>query len=146
MAAGRAVQGCPSSTAGETRADYLNEKQGPEARAAGWLRLQDRTGGHRQGRLCLSHNQGAAEYINDDTQVVHGPLQRPFVSLPRQRSAIIGSIFAGLYTKVTRIAPEKASELATAILDIGERIEYATSMDALRRACRRNSSKFFEAW
>ena len=32
---------------------------------------------------------------------------------------------------MTRIAPEKASELATAILDIGERIEYATSMDAL---------------
>ena len=32
---------------------------------------------------------------------------------------------------MTRIAPEKASELATAILDIGERMEYATSMDAL---------------
>ena len=44
---------------------------------------------------------------------------------------IIGSIFAALYTKVTRIAPEKASELATAILDIGERIEHATSLDAL---------------
>ena len=41
------------------------------------------------------------------------------------------SIFAGLYTKVTRVAPEKAGELATAILDIGERIEHATSMDAL---------------
>jgi hypothetical protein len=32
---------------------------------------------------------------------------------------------------VTRVAPEKAGELATAILDIGERIEHATSMDAL---------------
>jgi hypothetical protein len=32
---------------------------------------------------------------------------------------------------VTRIAPEKAGELATAILDIGERIEHANSMDAI---------------
>ena len=46
--------------------------------------------------------------------------------------SIIGTIFAGIYTKVTRIAPEKASQLATAILDIGERMEYATSLDALR--------------
>ena len=45
--------------------------------------------------------------------------------------SIIGSIFAGLYTKVTRVAPEKASELATAILDIGERIEHANSLDSL---------------
>jgi hypothetical protein len=45
--------------------------------------------------------------------------------------SVIGSIFAGIYTKITRIAPEKASELATAILDIGERMEHATSMDAL---------------
>jgi uncharacterized protein YbjQ (UPF0145 family) len=45
--------------------------------------------------------------------------------------SIIGSICAGLYTKVTRVAPEKAGELATAILDIGERIEHAASMDAL---------------
>jgi hypothetical protein len=45
--------------------------------------------------------------------------------------SIIGSIFAGFYAKVTRIAPEKASELATAILDIGERIAHANSMDSL---------------
>jgi hypothetical protein len=45
--------------------------------------------------------------------------------------SIIGSIFAGIYTKITRIAPEKASQLATAILGIGERIEHATSLDAL---------------
>ena len=45
--------------------------------------------------------------------------------------SIIGSIFVGLYTKVTRVAPEKAGELATAILDIGERVEHANSMDAI---------------
>jgi len=45
--------------------------------------------------------------------------------------SVIGSIFAAIYTQLTRVAPEKASELATAILDIGERMEHATSMDAL---------------
>src|SRR6202030_4531481 len=39
--------------------------------------------------------------------------------------------FVALYTKVTRVAPEKASELATAILDIGERIAHAQTMEAL---------------
>jgi hypothetical protein len=47
--------------------------------------------------------------------------------------SVIGSIFAALYTKVTRIAPEKASELSTAILDIGERVEHANSLDALEQ-------------
>ena len=45
--------------------------------------------------------------------------------------SVIGSIFVALYTKVTRVAPEKASELATAILDIGERIADAQTMEAL---------------
>jgi TRAP-type uncharacterized transport system substrate-binding protein len=51
-------------------------------------------------------HQGAAEYINDDTK-------------------------SFMDTKVTRIAPEKAGELATAILDIGERMAHANSLDAL---------------
>jgi hypothetical protein len=37
----------------------------------------------------------------------------------------------GIYTKITRVAPEKAGQLATAILDIGERVEHANSMEAL---------------
>jgi len=45
--------------------------------------------------------------------------------------SVIGSIFAAIYTKITRIAPEKASELSTAILDIGERVEHAHSLDEL---------------
>ena len=45
--------------------------------------------------------------------------------------SVIGSIFAGIYTKITRVAPEKAGQLATAILDVGERIEHANSLDAL---------------
>src|ERR1700692_3303431 len=75
-------------------------------------------------------HQGAAEYINDDTKSFMDRYS-DLLYLAAAALSIIGSIFAGLYAKVTRIAPEKASELSTAILDIGERIEHATSMDAL---------------
>ena len=75
-------------------------------------------------------HQGAADYINDDTKSFvdrYSDLAYLGVAV----LGIIGSLFAALYAKVTRIAPEKASELATAILDIGERVEHATSMEAL---------------
>jgi TRAP-type uncharacterized transport system substrate-binding protein len=75
-------------------------------------------------------HQGAAEYINDDTKSFMDRYS-DLLYLAVAALSIIGSICAGLYTKVTRVAPEKAGELATAILDIGERIEHATSMDAL---------------
>ncbi len=45
--------------------------------------------------------------------------------------SIIGSIFAAIYTKITRTAPERAGELATAILTIGEKIDQASSLDAV---------------
>ena len=75
-------------------------------------------------------HQGAAEYINDDTKSFMDRYS-DLLYLAVAALSIIGSICAGLYTKVTRVAPEKASELATAILDIGERIKHAASMDAL---------------
>jgi TRAP-type uncharacterized transport system substrate-binding protein len=73
---------------------------------------------------------GAAEYINDDTKSF---LDRysDLLYLGAGALSIIGSIFLAIYTKVTRIAPEKAGEMATAILDIGERIAHANTMDAL---------------
>ena len=75
-------------------------------------------------------HQGAAEYINDDTKSFMDRYS-DLLYLGAAALSVIGSIFAGIYTKVTRTAPEKASELATAILDIGERIEHADSMDSL---------------
>jgi TRAP-type uncharacterized transport system substrate-binding protein len=75
-------------------------------------------------------HQGAAEYINDDTKSFMDRYS-DLLYLAAGALSVIGSIFVGLYTKVTRIAPEKASELATAILDIGERTADADSMDAL---------------
>jgi len=73
---------------------------------------------------------GAAAYINDDTKSF---LDRysDLLYLGAGALSIIGSIFVAIYTKVTRVAPEKASELATAILDIGERIAHANTMESL---------------
>ena len=75
-------------------------------------------------------HQGAAEYINDDTKSFMDRYS-DLMYLGMAALGIIGSIFAGVYTKITRVAPEKASELATAILDIGERMEHAKTLDQL---------------
>ena len=73
---------------------------------------------------------GAIEYINDETKsFVERYSDLMYVALAAL--GIIGSIFAAIYTKVTRVAPEKASELATAVLDIGERMGDANSLDEL---------------
>ncbi|MEA2898497.1 MAG: hypothetical protein QOJ84_4112 [Bradyrhizobium sp.] len=79
--------------------------------------------------LIVAH-PGAAEYINDDTKSFMDRYSDAMY-LGAAALSIIGSIFAGIYTKITRVAPEKAGELATAILGIGERIEHAHTMDQL---------------
>src|ERR1700716_2585787 len=75
-------------------------------------------------------HQGAAEYINDDTKSFMDRYS-DLLYLGAGALSVIGSIFAAIYTNLTRVAPEKASELATAILDIGERMEHAKSLDSL---------------
>jgi TRAP-type uncharacterized transport system substrate-binding protein len=75
-------------------------------------------------------HEGAAEYINDDTKSFMDRYS-DMMYLGAGALSVIGSIFAAIYTNLTRTAPEKASELATAILDIGERIEHANSLEAL---------------
>jgi TRAP-type uncharacterized transport system substrate-binding protein len=75
-------------------------------------------------------HQGAAAYINDNTKSFMDRYS-DVMYLGAAALSVIGSIFAAIYTNLTRVAPEKASELATAILDIGERIEHAHSLEAL---------------
>ncbi len=75
-------------------------------------------------------HQGAAEYINDDTKSFMDRYS-DMMYLGAAALSIIGSIFAGIYTKITRVAPEKASELAARILDIGERVEHTTCAEHL---------------
>ena len=75
---------------------------------------------------------GAAEYINDDVKsFVERYSDLMYAAIAAL--GIIGSICATLYTQVTRIAPEKASELATRLLDIGEDCQDATCADDLDR-------------
>ncbi|MBR0691922.1 TAXI family TRAP transporter solute-binding subunit [Bradyrhizobium lablabi] len=73
---------------------------------------------------------GAADYINDDTKSFMDRYS-DMMYLGVAALSIIGSIFAAIYTKITRIAPERAGELATAILDIGERTEHAKCIGQL---------------
>jgi TRAP-type uncharacterized transport system substrate-binding protein len=78
----------------------------------------------------VAAHAGAAEYINDDTKSFMDRYS-DLMYLAAAALSVIGSICATIYTKVTRVAPEKAGELATAILDIGERMEDAKTLDAL---------------
>jgi len=73
---------------------------------------------------------GAAEYINDATKSF---VERysDLMYFAVAALSVIGSIFAAIYAKVTRVCPEKASGLATAILIVGEKIEHARTMDQL---------------
>src|ERR1700710_2110159 len=66
----------------------------------------------------IAAHAGAAEYINDDTKSF---IERysDLMYFGLAALTLIGSICAAIYTKVTRVAPEKAGELATALLDIG---------------------------
>lgn len=75
-------------------------------------------------------HQGAAQYLNDD---IKSFMERysDLIYIAAAALSIIGSICAALYTKVTRVAPEKASELATALLDLGEEIQDAKTIDEL---------------
>ncbi|HEY2246180.1 MAG TPA: TAXI family TRAP transporter solute-binding subunit [Bradyrhizobium sp.] len=73
---------------------------------------------------------GAAEYINDDTKSFMDKYS-DVMYLGAGALSVIGSIFAGIYTKITRVAPERAGELATELLTIGEKVEHAHSLDEL---------------
>jgi TRAP-type uncharacterized transport system substrate-binding protein len=73
---------------------------------------------------------GAAEYINDDIKTFMDRYS-DMMYLGAGALSVIGSIFAAIYAQFTRVAPERASELATAILVVGEKIEHADSLDRL---------------
>jgi len=73
---------------------------------------------------------GAAEYINDDTKSFMDRYS-DVMYLGAGALSVIGSIFAAIYAKITRVCPERASGLATAILSVGEKIEHAHTMDQL---------------
>jgi TRAP-type uncharacterized transport system substrate-binding protein len=122
-----AQAGLPANTAGDlARAIYENKAElGLDDGFASKIEPTD----VEKTAFVVAH-QGVAEYINDTAKSF---LERysDLGYLGAAALSIIGSIFVWLYTKVTRIAPEKAGELATAILDIGERVAEAHTTEAL---------------
>jgi TRAP-type uncharacterized transport system substrate-binding protein len=78
----------------------------------------------------ISAHRGAAQYFNDDTKSF---LERysELIYVGLAALSIIGSIFVGLYTAFTRVAPEKAGALAASLLEIGEKIEDTKTIEAL---------------
>lgn len=80
----------------------------------------------------ISAHRGAAQYFNDETKSF---LERysDLLYVGLAALSIIGSIFVGLYTAFTRVAPEKAGALAASLLEIGEKIEDTKSIEELDR-------------
>jgi TRAP-type uncharacterized transport system substrate-binding protein len=78
----------------------------------------------------ISAHRGAAQYFNDDTKSF---LERysELIYVGLAALSIIGSVFVGLYTAFTRVAPEKAGALAASLLEIGEKIEDTKTIEAL---------------
>lgn len=78
----------------------------------------------------IAAHRGAAQYFNDETKSF---LERysDLLYVGLAALSIIGSIFVGLYTAFTRVAPEKAGALAVSLLEIGEKIEDTKTIEAL---------------
>lgn len=78
----------------------------------------------------IAAHRGAAQYFNDETKSF---LERysDLLYVGLAAMSIIGSIFVGLYTTFTRVAPEKAGALAASLLEIGERIEDTKTIEEL---------------
>jgi TRAP-type uncharacterized transport system substrate-binding protein len=73
---------------------------------------------------------GAAEYFNDDTKTFFDRYS-DIIYLTMGCGSIIASMFVGLYSKVTRVRPTRVLELSTAVIDIGERIHDANTVEEL---------------
>jgi TRAP-type uncharacterized transport system substrate-binding protein len=124
-----AQSGLPNSTIGEL-ARLVYENKSELALDNGFASRIEPAATDKDAFI-LAH-PGAAEYINDD---IKSFVERysDLMYFAAAALGIIGSICATLYTKVTRVAPEKASELATQLLDIGEDVQDTTCIDDLDR-------------
>ncbi len=82
--------------------------------------------------LIVAH-PGAAQYINDETKSF-AERYTDLMYLALAAASIIGSVFVGLYTTMTRTAPEKAGRLASAVLEVGHRVSSAQTSAELETA------------
>jgi TRAP-type uncharacterized transport system substrate-binding protein len=67
----------------------------------------------------LAH-PGAAEYVGDETKTFFDRYS-DMIYIGMSIASVVGSIFLGLYSTVTRISPVRAGQLSDAVLSIGDR-------------------------
>lgn len=78
----------------------------------------------------LAH-PGVAEYVDDETKTFFDRYS-DMIYIGMSVASIVGSIFLGLYSTVTRISPLRAGQLTNEVLALGER---ATEAESLEEIC-----------
>ena len=77
----------------------------------------------------LAH-PGVAEYVDDDTKTF---LDRysDMIYIGMSVASVVGSVFLGLYSTVTRASPKRASQLTDEVLALGDRATQAQTFDEI---------------
>ena len=77
----------------------------------------------------LAH-PGVAEYVDDDTKTF---LDRysDMIYIGMSVASVVGSVFLGLYSTVTRAPPKRAGQLTDAVLALGDRATHAQTFDEI---------------
>ena len=77
----------------------------------------------------LAH-PGVAEYVDDDTKTF---LDRysDMIYIGMSVASVVGSVFLGLYSTVTRAPPKRAGQLTDAFLSLGDRATQAQTFDEI---------------
>ena len=81
--------------------------------------------------MVIAH-PGAAEYVNGETKTFVDRYS-DVLYLGMSLASVVGTIFLGLYSTVTRVSPVRAGQLTDSVLALGER---ATSADTLEDVTR----------
>lgn len=79
--------------------------------------------------LVLAH-PGAAEYVDDDTKTFFDRYS-DVIYLGMSLASVVGSIFLGLYSTVTRVSPVQAGQLTEALMALTERAKEAQDAASL---------------
>jgi TRAP-type uncharacterized transport system substrate-binding protein len=79
----------------------------------------------------LAH-PGVAEYVDDETKTFFDRYS-DMIYIGMSVASIVGSVFLGLYSTVTRISPVRAGQLTNEVLALGDR---ATEAESLEEICR----------
>ena len=80
----------------------------------------------------LAH-PGAVQYVNDDEKTFFDRYS-DMIYLSMPLASVIGSLFLYIYTRLTRVSPRPAGDLAEEVLAVAAKVRAAQSEDELVRA------------